>query len=218
MTETKKEMRLPETKDLAYYLSLNYPMEIVEDDGRFVVSVPDLPGCTSYGDTAEEALSNLKATKDLWLKGALESRSTIPEPVTPEDFSGKFVLRIPRSLHQALDRESGKQGVSLNMYIAHLLAERHRLISLETLVGQLASACVAPPKVTTLDYKRSDVGYWKSENLSDYLKEWHFSRTCSHRLYLDDAPLEDIVSSIPKPPKVYRRVVKHSKLGDYQNV
>jgi predicted RNase H-like HicB family nuclease len=143
-------------------------MEIVEDDGRFVVSIPDLPGCVSYGDTPEEALANLKATKQLWLKGALESGQTIVEPSMVEDFSGKFVLRIPRSLHHALDREARKQGVSLNMYTVHLLSERHKLTSLECAAEQWAAACAAAPRVSVLQYKHSDFNRWKCEGSAGF--------------------------------------------------
>jgi predicted RNase H-like HicB family nuclease len=31
-----------------------------EEDGRFSVCVPDLPGCASMGDTYEEALGNIR--------------------------------------------------------------------------------------------------------------------------------------------------------------
>jgi antitoxin HicB len=217
MTEPKKETRLPETKDLEYYLALNYPMEIVEDDGRFVVSIPDLPGCVSFGDTPEEALANIKATKSLWLKGAVESGETIVEPTTVEDFSGKFVLRIPRSLHQALDREARKQGVSLNMYIAHLLSERHKLAALETFAEQWAAACAAVPNVTFLEYKLHDVRQWQHQNVDDSC-QWHFSTGVAHRVSsrVDTLGLVNMLPHLPKPPKVYRTVVKQRKPEAYQ--
>ena len=39
--------------NLNKYLELNYPMEIIEDpdEGGYVVSYPDLPGCITTGDT-----------------------------------------------------------------------------------------------------------------------------------------------------------------------
>jgi antitoxin HicB len=217
MTEAKKEMQLPETKDLSYYLSLNYPMEIVEDDGRFVVSIPDLPGCVSYADTPEEALANLKATKQLWLKGALESGQTIIEPSVVEDFSGKFVLRIPRSLHHALDREARKQGVSLNMYVAHLLSERHKLTWVENVAEQWAAACAASSK-TTVQCKHVDFSQWKSEGSADFWQLDLIGASGSRgNVCAEDAPLINMVDYLPKPPKVYRAVVKQNK-GVYQNV
>jgi len=112
---------------LKHYLSLAYPIEIVEDDGAIVASIPDLPGCNTYGDNLEEALRSLQETKELWLKGKIDAGQPIPEPSTAEEYSGKFVLRIPRMLHRSLDREAKSQGISLNQYVAYLLAERHVL-------------------------------------------------------------------------------------------
>jgi antitoxin HicB len=110
---------------LDHYLKLNYPVEMVVDGDAFVASFPDLPGCVSYAETVGEAYRNLKSTQKLWIKGQLDSRRPVPEPSHVEDFSGKFVLRIPRGLHQSLDRKARKQGVSLNHYISHVLSECH---------------------------------------------------------------------------------------------
>ena len=47
-------------KTLNDYLAMSYRMEIVEDkdEGGFVVSFPDLPGCISCGETVESAVAN----------------------------------------------------------------------------------------------------------------------------------------------------------------
>lgn len=127
-------------KNLEHYLTLKYPIELVEDeDGRFVASIPDLPGCASFGDSPNEAIEGLRVTKELWVKGRLENGLEVPEPTELEDFSGKFVLRIPRSLHKSLDFEASSQGVSLNHYVSHLLSERHQTSLLKDVVRSLFS-------------------------------------------------------------------------------
>lgn len=52
-------MKVP-TKTLNEYLRLPYRMEIVEDhdEGGFVVSYPDPPGCITCGETVESAVAN----------------------------------------------------------------------------------------------------------------------------------------------------------------
>lgn len=40
-----------------------------------------------------------------------------------EDYSGKLVLRIPRSLHKALKEEAAIEGVSLNQYMLYKLSK-----------------------------------------------------------------------------------------------
>ena len=49
-------------KTLSDYMALPYRLEIVEDqeEGGFVVSYPDLPGCITCGDTIEDAMNNVK--------------------------------------------------------------------------------------------------------------------------------------------------------------
>jgi antitoxin HicB len=122
---------------IQHYLRLRYPMEIIEDEDGVVATIPDLPGCASFGDTIQDAVRSLSETKELWIKGRVESGLPVPEPTEIEDFSGKFVLRIPRGLHRSLDREARKQGVSLNQYILHLLSERHALMKAEEVLGQV---------------------------------------------------------------------------------
>ena len=38
-----------------------------EDDGRYSVAMPALPGCYSCGDTLEKARSNIRETAEGWL-------------------------------------------------------------------------------------------------------------------------------------------------------
>ena len=61
-------------KTLNEYLTLPYRMEIVEDhdEGGFVVSYPDLPGCITCGETVESAVANAQDAKRAWLEAALE--------------------------------------------------------------------------------------------------------------------------------------------------
>ena len=58
---------------MQHYLRLKYPMEIVEDDDGVVATIPDLPGCVSFGETIEAALRSLNETKELWIKGRVDS-------------------------------------------------------------------------------------------------------------------------------------------------
>ncbi len=118
-------------------MSLPYPMEIIPDEGGFVALIPDLPGCMSSGETVEEALKGLEDSKELWIGAKIDAKDPIPEPSSIEDYSGKFVLRIPKTLHRSLDHEAKKQGVSLNQHIVHLLSERHQLAGIRRSIDAL---------------------------------------------------------------------------------
>ena len=112
-------------KTLNDYMALSYRMEIIEDkeEGGYVVSYPDLPGCFTCGDTIESAIANASDAKKAWLEAALEDGLEIQEPDSLEDYSGQFKLRIPRSLHRALAEHSKREGISMNQYCLYLLAK-----------------------------------------------------------------------------------------------
>ena len=111
-------------KTLNDYMAMSYRMEIVEDkdEGGFVVSYPDLPGCITCGKTIETAVANALDAKRAWIEAALEDNIEIHEPDNLEDYSGQFKLRIPRSLHRSLVEHSKREGISMNQYCMYLLS------------------------------------------------------------------------------------------------
>ena len=111
-------------KTFEEYLALPYKMELVPDtdEGGFVVSFPDLPGCLSSGETMEQAITNAEDAKKAWLKAALEDGILINEPDSLNEYSGQFKLRMPKSLHRRLAEHSKREGISMNQYCLYLLA------------------------------------------------------------------------------------------------
>lgn len=69
-------------KTLDDYLKMPYRMEVTPDtdEGGFVVSFPELPGCVTVGDTLQEAYDNAVDAKKEWLLAALEDGYAISEP------------------------------------------------------------------------------------------------------------------------------------------
>lgn len=112
-------------KTLNDYMSVSYRMEIIEDkdEGGFVVSYPDLPGCVTCGDTIETAILNALDAKKVWIEAALEEGIEIYEPDSLQNYSGQFKLRLPRSLHRALAENSKREGISMNQYCVYLLSK-----------------------------------------------------------------------------------------------
>jgi antitoxin HicB len=114
---------MSEQKPLEYYLSLPYTMEVIqEDEGTWFARVTELPGCITEGDSPEEAVKMLRDAMVAWLETAIDDEAPIPEPHAPNAYSGRFVVRVPRSLHQDLVRAAEREGVSLNQYINVTLA------------------------------------------------------------------------------------------------
>ena len=118
-------------KSVSDYMAMSYKMEIVEDqdEGGFIVSYPDLPGCISCAQTIEEAIANSVDAKKAWLAAAIEDGIEIYEPDTLDNYSGQFKLRIPRSLHRSLALHSQNEGISMNQYCVYLLSKNDALYS-----------------------------------------------------------------------------------------
>jgi antitoxin HicB len=110
-------------KTVEDYMGMPYTIEMWRArEGGWVVGIKELTGCVSQGETAEEALAMIREAMEGWLEVALEMGDAIPEP-RPEEYSGKFVVRVPRSLHRELAATAEREGVSLNQYINVALAE-----------------------------------------------------------------------------------------------
>ncbi len=104
-----------------------YPIEVFwsDEDKGYIAIVPDLPGCSAWGATEEEALREVHDAAHAWLKVAIKMKREIPQPSTEANYSGKFLMRVPKRLHAELARAAKAQGVSLNQYILYLLAEKN---------------------------------------------------------------------------------------------
>ncbi len=104
----------------------HYPMTIRElspEEGTgFLVTFPDIPGCMADGETIDEAIRAAEDALKSWLATAQEFGDYIPAPQTSEKYSGQFRLRIPKTLHAILASQAKKEGVSLNLFAATLLA------------------------------------------------------------------------------------------------
>ena len=90
----------------------------------YLAKVAEFPGCFTAGETPTEAMELLEDAMRAWLVVALEERQEIPEP-NPEpsdDYSGRFVLRVPKMLHQQLAERAHAEGVSLNTFAVTLLS------------------------------------------------------------------------------------------------
>lgn len=51
-----------------------------EEDGGYVADIPDLEHCSAFGETPEEALSQVEVAKKTWLEAARQTGKPIPEP------------------------------------------------------------------------------------------------------------------------------------------
>jgi predicted RNase H-like HicB family nuclease len=63
-------------------MSIKYELIIYwsDEDGAFVVEVPELPGCMADGETYEQAVTNARQVIEEWIETAQELGRAIPEP------------------------------------------------------------------------------------------------------------------------------------------
>lgn len=113
-------------KKVEDYMALpyNYIVQRVKDESGeyFYARILELDGCQTTGETFEEAYENLKDAMKGWIETKIENGFDIPLPVGNEKFSGKFIVRIPKSLHYKLSVEAEQEGVSLNQYALYKLS------------------------------------------------------------------------------------------------
>jgi antitoxin HicB len=94
-----------------------------ESDGTFRGEIMEFPGCIATGDSAPEALANLEEAAKGWLLAAVSRGQNIPQPIdNNNDFSGRLVLRLPKSIHKKATWVAEREGVSLNQFIVSSLS------------------------------------------------------------------------------------------------
>ena len=125
---------------------MRYPVAIEPGDARHAwgVTVPDLPGCFSAGDTIEEALDNAREAILLHVEGLLDDEQPVPtaQPIESyrnkrefknriwalvdvdlsqlQDVTERVNITLPRRVLNKLDAAARAAGESRSGYIAHL--------------------------------------------------------------------------------------------------
>jgi len=159
-------MRLP----VSDYLALRYPFTVEADpDVGYFISFPDLPGCMTQVEELDEIGPAAEEIRQLWIEAEYDQGADIPLPSAPGDYSGKFLLRVSRSLHRSLAMSAEREGISLNQYAATLLARGDAIAHVERRLDDLArqsertDSLVArnealPPRSFRAEWRRSRNG------------------------------------------------------------
>ncbi len=128
MSEIKNIPRIVPPWPFEAYAHIISPLS-EEDGGGYLITFPDLPGCMADGETEAEAVANgrdafvavVSALADMGRD--IPAPSFIPEDATAPSASGKFVARVPKSIHARLTTRAKAEGVSLNTLVLTLIAE-----------------------------------------------------------------------------------------------
>lgn len=120
-------------KTISELIKQPYNIIIQQDlDGCFYAKVEELDGCFAEGQSAQEAWENIQDSMKNWMEIAQEMNVSIPLPKANQDteYSGKYLLRMPKKLHKELVETAEEDGISLNLLLVNLLSSRlpvHRI-------------------------------------------------------------------------------------------
>jgi antitoxin HicB len=104
-----------------------YPFELrpltVDEGGGFLISYPDFSECIADGETVEETIANGRAALAATIATLAARGFPVPAPSSGGVASGKFVARVPKSIHAQLAVRAKAEGVSLNTLVLTFIAE-----------------------------------------------------------------------------------------------
>ena len=105
------------------YSLFDYNIKVASDksDNDYIAYIEEIPECSAFGSTPEQAIKELKIAYQLWQETSEEKGYPIPRPLNLKDYSGKFVLRLPKSLHKQLAEKAVSENISLNQYALYCL-------------------------------------------------------------------------------------------------
>jgi antitoxin HicB len=100
-----------------------YRLEVFQDeDGSWVAEVPELPGCVAASMDPQDLFALAEDAIAAWIDAAGDDGRTVPAPVVDDEYSGRFVLRVPTGIHRRLAAQARRERVSLNTLCATALA------------------------------------------------------------------------------------------------
>jgi predicted HicB family RNase H-like nuclease len=117
---------------------------VPQPDGLFKAEILEFPGCFAVGESPAAALVTLEEVAVDWIEAALAQGQDIPEPTESAAYSGKFVVRMSKTLHRKAAQFALRDGVSLNQFVVNCVAEH---------VGMLARPLITyaqPTNILTL--------------------------------------------------------------------
>jgi predicted HicB family RNase H-like nuclease len=114
-------MRRAEIKKLA----ARFPkfVEWSDEDGTFIGRCPTLFTGGVHGDDEARVYRELCRTAEEWVEILDRDGVPLPKVKRSSQYSGKFMVRIDKELHQRLALKAMSRGESLNSLVAKTLAK-----------------------------------------------------------------------------------------------
>ncbi len=130
-----------EKQDLKALIDSHYPITLIKTEDGIEGWYEDFGRGTTgtIADTLEEVVFDLESILMSTLEYMVEQSLEIPQPHSEiiDNFSGQFIVRVPRSLHADLSKNAKREGVSLNLYVNNILSERNMLSQVNNKINNL---------------------------------------------------------------------------------
>ena len=96
----------------------DYPFEVrplsAEEGGGYLISFPDFAECNSDGESVNDAIESGRDALKATIAALRGKKLAVPAPNSGGVASGKFVARVPKTVHAELATRARAEGVSLN--------------------------------------------------------------------------------------------------------
>ena len=105
----------------------DYPFEVrplsAEEGGGYLISFPDFAECISDGETVDEAIESGRDALKATIAALKAKKLPVPAANSGGVASGKFVARVPKTVHAQLATRARAEGVSLNALVLTFIAQ-----------------------------------------------------------------------------------------------
>ena len=91
------------------------------DVGEWLAHFEELSHVSAFGNSPEEALTELKEAWEAIKESYIAHNEPIPVAPSQKEYSGQLNVRIDKSVHRALAVEAAQVGISLNVLVAQEL-------------------------------------------------------------------------------------------------
>jgi len=94
-----------------------------EEDSEYIGLCVEFPSLSWLATTPEESLAGIRAIVADVVTDLQANGEPVPEPLAIKEYSGRFMVRIPPTLHRQLAIEAAEAGISLNRLASARLSQ-----------------------------------------------------------------------------------------------
>lgn len=94
-----------------------------DDDDEYVGLCAEFPSLSWLAPSPEGALKGIRNVVTKVAADMGKNGETLPQPLSSQNYTGKFIVRVPPEVHRKLSIQAAEAGVSLNRLASVKLAQ-----------------------------------------------------------------------------------------------